>query len=85
MMGNEVVMKDTTQGADNWYEVERATHHSDIPVKAHCLDDVKKMLYTDYNDTENEMTRKLLSVPVTKRNEVKEAKSRLDEFAKFKE
>jgi len=43
------------------------------------------MLYSNYNDVNGDMTKTLLSMPSHKRNEIVEAKSRLEEFAKFKE
>ena len=43
------------------------------------------MLYTNYAEPTAEMSKTLLSMPGTKRNEIKQAKNRLEEFAKFKE
>jgi len=85
LLGNETTAKDKAGGADNWFEIERKTHQSEIPDKTHVLDDVKKMLYTNYADSGAEMTKTLLSNPGTKRNEIKIAKEKLEEFAHFKE
>lgn len=43
------------------------------------------MLYTDYANAPAEMTKTLLSLPGQKRNEIKIAKEKLEEFAQFKE
>lgn len=43
------------------------------------------MLYTNYNDLNAIKTKSLLSSPGAKRNEIKIAKEKLEEFAHFKE
>lgn len=85
IIGNEHSRKDERGGADNWYEIERSTHCNEIPAKTACLDDVKKMLYTDYRDNAADMAKTLLTMPSAKRAEVRIAKEKLEEFAKFKE
>lgn len=84
IIGNEQSQKDKAGGADNLYEVERNVHSNEIPVKTHVLDDVKKMLYTNYAEPGAD-TKTLLSMPAAKRAEIKIAKDKLEEFAHFKE
>jgi len=43
------------------------------------------MLYTDYSDHGNELTKKLLKTPLEKRDEIKEAKLKMSEFKDFKQ
>ena len=43
------------------------------------------MLYTDYSDHGNELTKKLLKTPLEKREEVKDAKKKLQEYQDFKQ
>ena len=43
------------------------------------------MLYTNYAEAETEVAKTLLSQPGTKRQEIRDAKAKLDEFAAFKE
>ena len=54
-------------------------------MKTHILDDVKKMLYTNYADATIDMPKTLLASPGAKRNEIRIAKEKLEEFAQFKE
>lgn len=85
MLGNEKAQKDIHPGNDNLFECERKDHIDTLSEKTAVLDDVKKMLYTNYAEPTAEISKNLLSFPAYKRNEIKNAKSRLDEFAQFKE
>ena len=42
------------------------------------------MLYTDYSDHGNELTKTLLKTPLEKREEIKDAKKKIQEYQDFK-
>lgn len=63
MLGNEKGFKDRNIGAQTVFEKERDQLLSEAPNKRHCMDDVKKMLYTSYADPDIPECKNLLSFP----------------------